>query len=481
MNSIISDIKCIVEGEVTNTPEILGDVSQDFGRIIQKQPQLVVRPQNSADVVQVVKYALEQGLTISPRAGGNSLGGQCLNQDGIVLDMRNFNQIHEIQKEMLWFQADTGVTWREVIVSSLPHGLIPPSLTNYIDATLGGTHSAGGLGNSSFRYGTQADNCLGLEVVTGTGELVWCTPEENSELFYHVLCGYGQFGIITQVRHRLRRYRPSTRTYFLLYDNLDAFLNDKQVLTQEGRIDYLLSVPNSCLELFSKAVRKPLMQWFYLLQVTVEADSTNSINDEEVLSGLNFYRHIHTQDLNFDEFVIPALKVGAPSNTVHPWIDLLIPGSKAKTYIQTVLERLPSILDCGNTLIGSFCLFQHTTNMPMFRVPDEDFIVGLGIYPIIPKSQLQPVLAELESLTELGLKMGAKRYLTGWVKFDLQQWRVQFGDYWSTVNEIKRKYDPQAILNPGFLQYERVAHPHEIYKQQTHLTEDAIAKSRSVA
>jgi cytokinin dehydrogenase len=461
MNSIISDLKRIVEGEAIDTPEDLSNVSQDFGRIIQKQPQIVVRPQNSADVARVVKYAFERGLTISPRAGGNSLGGQCLNQGGIVLDMKNFNRIHAIREDLLWFQADTSVTWREVIINSLPHGLIPPSLTNYIDATLGGTHSAGGLGNSSFRYGTQADNCLGLEVVTGGGELVWCTPEENSELFYHVLCGYSQFGIITQVRHRLKRYRPSTRTYFLLYDSLDAFLNDKHVLAREGRIDYLLSVPNPSLELFSKAVGKPLMQWFYLLQVTVEVDSTDSVNDREILSGLNFHRHIHTEDLNFQDFVIPALKVGAPSNTVHPWIDLLIPGSVAKTYIETVLQSLPSVLDCGNTIIGSFCLFKNAIDVPMFSLPNEDFIVGLGIYPIIPKFQLEPVLAQLKSLTDLGLKMGAKRYLSGWVDFDLQQWRTQFGDYWSTVNKMKQKYDPQGILNPGFFQYEQQIQPTE--------------------
>jgi len=41
---------------------------------------------------------------------------------------------------------------------------------------MGGTHAAG-LGQNSFRHGSQADNCLGLEVVTGTGDLVWCTPE----------------------------------------------------------------------------------------------------------------------------------------------------------------------------------------------------------------------------------------------------------------------------------------------------------------
>jgi len=462
MDSIVLDLERIVEGTVTDAPDQLDEVSQDFGRIIQKQPQIVVRPQNSTDVVRVVKYALEQGLTVAPRATGNSLGGQCLSQDGIVLDMKSLNQIYAIQEDILWFQADTSVTWREVVSASIPQGLIPPTLTNYIDVTVGGTHSAGGLGTSSFRYGSQADNCLGLEIVTGTGDLVWCTPEENSELFYHVLCGYGQFGIITQVRHRLRRYRPLTRTYFLLYDDLNALLTDERILTAEGRVDYLLSVPTSCLELFSKAVGKPLLQWFYLLQITVELDSSNDINDEKILAGLHFHRRIHSEDLTFNEFAIPSLKVGVPTTTVHPWIDLLLPASQAKSFIEIALERLPAVLDCANTLMGSFCLFQQATHMPLLRLPDEEFIVGLGIYPMISEVQLQPVLAELSSLTDLALKMGAKRYLPGWVKLDRHQWQVQFGDYWSQVNEMKRKYDPQGILNPGFFESESVVIPQTV-------------------
>jgi cytokinin dehydrogenase len=52
------------------------------------------------------------------------------------------------------------------------------------------------------------------------------------------------------------------------------------------------------------------------------------------------------------------------------------------------------------------------------------------------------------------LECGGKRYLSGWVDFDLQQWRSQFGDYWSKVIEIKHKYDAKGIFNSGFFQYE---------------------------
>jgi hypothetical protein len=478
MNSIIKDLKHLIAGEVSNTPEILTEVSQDFGGIFQKKPQVVIRTQNVNDVAKTVKYAHQQGLVISPRAAGHSLSGQSLNQDGIVLDMRSFNQIREIQKDDLCFKADAGVAWRQVVNACIPDGLIPPVLTNYFDVTLGGTHAAGGIGASSFHNGTQANNCLGLEVVTAEGDIVWCSPEENSELFHHVLCGFGQFGIITQVQHKLRQYPSFTRTYLLFYDDLDALLHDKRVLVSEKRVNHLVSLPIPCLQGISRAtgVIQPLLQWFYTLQITIEVNSCDTIDDKEILFGLNFYRHIHTEDLKFEQFIVPTIQVDTAANFAHPWMDVFLPASVAKNYIETALKQLPSFLDISKTPLGCFCLVNRNNKMPMFSLPDEELVIGFGIYPTIPKSQLQPVLAELNKLSNLSLEMGGKRYLTGLVNFNTQQWQLQFGDNWTKVNEMKRKYDPKGVLNPGFFQYERVAHP-QMYKQQTQLTEAVTTES----
>lgn len=461
MNSIVLDLKSIIEGEVSSGEEDVSAVSQDFGGIIKKQPQVVVRPQSSNDVAKAVKYAGENNLTISSRAAGHSLSGQALNDGGILLDMRSLNQIHEFNPDMLWFKADAGVTWKVIVENSIPHGLIPPVLTNYFDVTIGGTHSTGGLGQSSFRYGTQADNCLGLEVVTATGDIVWCTPSENSELFYRVLCGYGQFGIITKIQHRLRKYRPFTRTYFLCYDDLDLLLKDEHFLISENLADGLLCLFSPCIMGVSRtgAGIKPLVKWFYRMQVTKEINSADDIDEEKFFSNLNFYSHIYTENLTFEKFIQPLATMSFDSNNAHPWIDILLPASAAKKYIDSTLETLPSFMDFRNTPIGSFGILARNTKMPMFPIPSEELIIGFGMYPSIPKSQTKPVLEQLNTLTDLAFQMGGKRYMASWTEFDLPQWRLQFGEGWFEVNEMKKKYDPQGILNPGFFEYEPVVHP----------------------
>ncbi|MBR8838037.1 MAG: FAD-binding protein [Stigonema ocellatum SAG 48.90 = DSM 106950] len=482
MNSVVSDLKHLIECEISGQQEDLAAVSQDFGGIIQKQPQVVVCPQNSTDVAKAVKYAVDKELTISSRAAAHTSSGQSLNQGGILLDMKSLNQIHEFRPDYLWFKADAGITWKNVVDASIPHGVIPPVLTNNFDVTIGGTHSAGGLGRNSFRYGSQADNCLGLEVVTGTGDLIWCTPEQNSELFYHVLCGYGQFGIITQIQHRLRQYHPFTRTYFLCYDDLEFLLSDERRLVLEERVDGLLSLFSPCVMGVSRTGGdriQPLIKWFYRMQITLEVDSASDIDEEELLSSLSFYRHIHTEDLTFDKFIQPIAEVPSPVGTANPWIDVLLPGSVAKEYIETALKRIPSFIDFRNTPVGSFCLVSRNTSMPMFPLPEEEFILGFGMYPTIPKSQLQSVIEQVNLLSDLGFQVGGKRYMASWVEFDLPRWRLQFGDYWSKVNEMKRKYDPKGILNPGFFQYERVAEL-QMHRQQTQIT-SAFTTSTAVA
>ncbi|MBD1864957.1 FAD-binding protein [Trichocoleus sp. FACHB-46] len=461
MNNIVKDLQYLVSGEVSSRPEMLAEFSQDFGNVFHKKPQVVVRPHSVDDVVKTVRYAHQQGLIISPRATGHSLSGQSLSQNGIVLDMRSLNQIHKIHKDALYFKADAGVSWGQVVNACTPDGLVPPVLTNYFNVTLGGTHAAAGVGASSFRNGTQASNCLGLEVVTAEGEIVWCSPEENSELFHHVLCGFGQFGIITQVQHKLRRYPPLTRTYLLFYDDLDALLHDKKALVLEKRVDHLVSLPIPCVQGVSRAtgIMQPLIQWFYTLQITIEMSAEDAVDDREVLAGLNFYRHIHTENLDFEQFIAPTIQVETAANLAHPWTDVFLPASTAKNYIETALQKLPSFLDVSRTPMGCFCLVNRDNRTPMFALPDEELLIGFGVYPTIPRSQLQPVLAELSKLSDLSFEMGGKRYLTGLVNFETQQWQRQFGDYWPTIHEMKKKYDPQGVLNPGFFQKEWIAEP----------------------
>ena len=165
-----------ISGRVLTDDAAREAVATDFGRIVVRRPQVVVCPTSAEDVVRVVKFAALNSLQVATRGGGHSQTGQSLS-DQIVLDMTSLNQVTGVREDAATVQA--GIKWRALVEHLAPQRLSPPVLTNNLDVTVGGTLSMGGLGVASWRHGTQADNCLELEVVTGSGEIVRCSDRDS--------------------------------------------------------------------------------------------------------------------------------------------------------------------------------------------------------------------------------------------------------------------------------------------------------------
>lgn len=430
---------------MSDEPAAMEALSRDFSGVVRKRPGVIVRPQSAADVAQTVRYALAQGLTVTTRAMGHSCAGQSLSEGGILLDMRSLDRLHELDPPGRWFRAGAGTPWSRVVGAATAEGLIPPVLTDYHHASLGGTHSAGGWGSSSFRYGTQADQCIALEVVTGTGEVVRCSREEERDLFEHTLCGQGQFGVITQVWHSLRRYLPVARTYTLLYRTLSDLLGDCRVFLTESRFDHI----NCRIQSLRRAPGHD--EWYYLVRATVEAKSPEAVRDADLLSGLRFSYLFKAEEMPTQRF-LRALSLdpveGQPGRA-SPWMDLFLPWSQAQGYIADFLARLPELSKGLSVPMQLMPAARDRVRMPLFCLPDEEMAVGLGVYHEVGAEQTPEALRWLGAASDLGLGLGAKHYLATWVDFDLPRWRRQFREYWPTVNHMKARFDPQGVLNPG--------------------------------
>lgn len=137
-------------------------------------------------------------------------------------------------------EAMGGEMWIDVLKASLEHGLAPRSWTDYLYLTIGGTLSNAGVSGQSFRHGPEVSNVLHLQVVTGRGEVVECSPTENSELFFAVLGGLGQFGIITKARIVLEKAPQRVRWMRALYTDFATFKTDQELLISANKpFDYV--------------------------------------------------------------------------------------------------------------------------------------------------------------------------------------------------------------------------------------------------
>jgi cytokinin dehydrogenase len=455
-----ADLSREVSGQVLLDDASREAVSTDFGRVIVRKPAAVVRPASSQDVANVIKFAVRNGLSVSTRGGGHSQTGQSLS-DQIVLDMSALNDIAEVDHGKGIVICQGGLKWRDLIQHLAPQRLSPPVLTNNLDVTIGGTLSSGGLGVASWRHGTQADNCLELEVVTGEGEIVHCSNEQNQDLFNAVRAGMGQFGVITSATLKIRSHLPRFRSYYLLYDDLPALLEDLKEVMADERFDFLESWCTPCPQGFKQVgeTRQAFAEWFYPLHATIEFDDKASAPSDEKLAELKFYKHVHTEEGDLIKFYarLDALfaiwRRAGFWDYAHPWMECVLPWQTTPFYIGQVLKSLPPQAVAG----GHILLWPargNSSSVPLFMRPSDEYLMGFGILPAVPQRFVEEVLPRLNMASQAATMMGGKRYLSGWISFDAAQWKAHYGDKWSEVLELKKKFDPRGVVNPGFVRYE---------------------------
>ncbi|MCG3151281.1 MAG: putative oxidoreductase ORF5 in fasciation locus [bacterium] len=462
--SLLETLRARITGEVHTDGVIVQEVSSDFGRMIHRTPSIVIRPRTAADVQTAVRLAKEHGLTVSTRSAGHTQSGQALSDGGILLDMRSLNAIGAYNADHTAIQAQSGVVWKDLVNHTLKSQRIPRVLTNNLNVTVGGTLSVAGLGIASWKYGAQVDNVLELEVVTGQGDLVTCSPEENSELFDAVRSGFGQCGIIVGATIRLRQSKAYTRTFFLVYDDLSRFMQDTEVMFNEERCDYLESwcVPAAMGFKGSGASREAFAAWFFPMHVTVEFDDLSEApNLTDISQGLGYYKDMGFQDLEIVEFsnrlerLFTIWRNMGYWDNPHPWMETILPWDVSAEFITTVLSQTPPQSMGGGHILLWPCT-NKGGNAPLFRrPPDSPFVMGWGLLPGVPAKFLDIALPRLDMASAMSQAVGGQRYLSGYITFKtVEEWANHFGLQWDWFRSMKAKYDPDRILNPGFIVWE---------------------------
>ena len=467
----LRDLKEALGDRILLDDEVRASFRSDFGRMVDRLPGAVARCANAEEVAQVVRFCRERKIPVVARSQGHTQSGQATTDGGVLVDTSAFRTIHEIDEVNETATVDGGVVWRDLVHATTEKGLVPRVLTNNLNVAVSGTLSMAGLGVASFRYGTQADNAVELEVVTGTGDIVTCSREQNRELFDVVRCGLGQFGIITRAKVRLRRCKPQVRKYYLLYDDLGALMEDaRKVMDPENpTFSSLESWCTPCFQGIKKIGEgmelwegvQTFAYWMYPLHLTVEYGPGEEPDDAAVLAGLRPYRHLETSDYTQYEFccrmdpVFELWRRGGYWNMAHPWMETTLPWDTARDYIEAVLAVTPpqALGPGGHVLLWP--ARTASSDVPLFMHPGGEYVMGWGILPGVPHEYLGRALANLDMASEMSILYGGKRYLSGYVTFKTpEQWAQHFGDQWPRILEAKKRFDPDGIMAPGFIQYE---------------------------
>ena len=420
--------------------------ADDFGHLVHRQPLAVLKPGSVDDVVKLVQFARRNDINVAARGQAHSTQGQSQVEAGVVVDMSTLATVHEVNPTNAL--VDGGTRWLDVVTQTIPQGLTPPTLVDFLELTVGGTVSLGGIGSQTFRHGPNVDNVLELQVVTGEGELVTCSPTNNAALFDAARSGLGQFGLIVRARVRLIPAPPNVRLYQAFYSSLPAFLSDLETLIDDGRFDTVQGF----------AVPDGAGGWLFQSETAKYFSPGNEPDDASLLSGLHFNPGTQTaQDMTYFDYLnrlaplIAFLRSIGVWDLPHPWINLFVPAANAQTLIGETLATL-TVDDVGQGPILIYPFNRELFHAPFFRVPDSrHFFVFSLLRNAVPPTpeRIAQLIAANRALFERATMLGGKRYPFDSVPMTKHDWQKHFQPLWGKFVSAKRHFDPDEILTPG--------------------------------
>ena len=180
---------------------IYDEVRAVYNAMIDRHPAFIVRCVDTADVIQCVNFARENGITVAIRGGGHNGPGLGTVDDGLVIDLSSMNgvRVDPVAKSA---RVEGGCTWGDVDHATHGFGLATPS--GIISTTgVGGLTLGGGLGHLARTCGLTIDNLLSVDMVLADGSFVTASADENQDLFWAVRGGGGNFGVVTSFLFRL--------------------------------------------------------------------------------------------------------------------------------------------------------------------------------------------------------------------------------------------------------------------------------------
>ena len=155
------------------------------------------------------------------------------------VDFRAFDELLEIDVKAKTATAEPGLPFCKLVEETLARGLMPVVVPELKTITVGGAVSGCSIESQSYRYGGFHDSCLEYEVVTGTGEVLTCSPAENADVFHLMHGSYGTLGRITKLTFQLMPAKPFIKLEYRLHTNFADYWKDLTERCEKGDYQFI--------------------------------------------------------------------------------------------------------------------------------------------------------------------------------------------------------------------------------------------------
>jgi FAD/FMN-containing dehydrogenase len=192
----LDELRMAVRGDVlTQADHGYAEVRSAYNAMHPGKPALVVRASGTADVIDAVNFARDNGLLLAVRGGGHSVAGLSSIDDGLLLDLARMNGV-DVDPDAQTVRVQGGALIGDLDRETQAFGLVAPSGV-VSDTGVAGLTLGGGEGWVRRKHGLSVDNLLSAQVVCADGHVRTASADSNPDLFWAIRGGGGNFGVVT--------------------------------------------------------------------------------------------------------------------------------------------------------------------------------------------------------------------------------------------------------------------------------------------
>ena len=227
-DEIVAALRGIVPGGVIDRAEGMRVYESDGLTAYRQLPLVVVLPETTAQVAEVLRWCGRNGVRVVPRGAGTSLSGGALPlADGVLLGMARFNRVLAIDADNRCAVVQPGVTNLGISQAVAHLGFYyAPDPSSQIACTIGGNVAENSGGVHCLKYGLTTNNVLGVEIVTIDGEIVRLggrhLDSEGYDLLGVVVGSEGLLGVVTEVTVRILPKPATARAVLIGFPTSEA-------------------------------------------------------------------------------------------------------------------------------------------------------------------------------------------------------------------------------------------------------------------
>ncbi|MBN4076340.1 FAD-binding oxidoreductase [Gemmatimonas aurantiaca] len=188
--------------------------------MIDKKPGLIVQCVSSVDIQACVRFAGQHKILTSIRGAGHNIAGSAVTNGGLMIDLSLMKEV-KVDVANKLANVQPGATLGDVDAATQKHAL---AVSTGINSTTGiaGLTLGGGFGWNSRKHGMTCDNLKSVEIVTADGNILHADEQENSDLFWAVRGGGGNFGVVVNFEFNLFELGPQVLSGLLIFSQSEA-------------------------------------------------------------------------------------------------------------------------------------------------------------------------------------------------------------------------------------------------------------------